>query len=161
MGIKVIPENSADGSGVKRSQIIALVNKYYSTMKKKMGTGDRNLDYEEDAKSAWFPKVTIDALFKENGYKENDGEDWGLRMYYGVHDPKIWGPTNPIPTDYENQQMLILVVTKYEDFRQHDQLEHDVNFVIVNGFKDDPGTGLNHGTLCPPLQCEGSEVPVP
>lgn len=140
------------GAGtVTKEQLKKLVGNYYQKMgkKKKGGTKHDPLDTTKDTRSVWFQKQNLDELFAENGYRNDLPDDekkkYGLRIYFGVHDKDTI--LTDIPEGYDNQQMVILYVTKKESLANN-VASADVNSLDVPG--SDVGMGMNHGKLCPP-----------
>lgn len=144
------------GSTVKKSQLKKLVDNYYKVMKKTDDNGKVvDLDPKKDAKSVWFTKAAIDKLFATHGCTAENNDEFGLRIYFAVHQTGILHH-DEIPGHYHNQQTVILVPTKNQDgFIDRDLLKEDDEVLLGNEGKDghsqaDPGAGLNHGKICPP-----------
>lgn len=155
--IKVIPESGFIGDGVKKSQIKLLVANYYDKMLKKKGTLTRKLDKAKDAKSVWFPKESIDKLFEDNGNDSSNNKEYGLRIYFGVHEKGILedGQGNDVPSMYFNQQTVVLVTTRNQNNVEDQDLLTETNFVHIAGYT---GNGLDNGKLCPPQICNGATI---
>lgn len=155
--IKIIPESGFLGDGVKKSQIQLLVENYYAKMLKKKGTLSRKLDKDKDAKSVWFPKEKIDELFRDNGNDASNNKEYGLRIYFGVHEKGILddGQGNDIPSIYFNQQTVVLVTTKNQNGIEDQDLLAETNFVQIAGYT---GSGMDNGKLCPPQICDGATI---
>lgn len=153
MAIKKInsKEKIAAAGDVTPEQLKALVKNYYQKMaKKNKGGGNHEpLDKKKDSRAVWFHKQKLDELFEANGYSntlpDDEKKKFGLRLYFGVHDMDTI-LTN-IPDVYDNQQMVILYVTKQDGVANND-LNQDGDAVEIAG--TDVGLGLDHGKLCPP-----------
>jgi hypothetical protein len=141
---------------VKKTQLKKLVDNYYRIMKKVGEDGVVvNLDRKTDAQSVWFPKSVIDQMFATHGCTEKNNDEYGLRIYFAVHE---WGVLehDEIPGNYHNQQTAILVPTKnINGQRDRDLLKDDEHLTRGadgkgDGDTDGDGMGVNHGVLCPP-----------
>lgn len=145
---------SSPGDVVKKDQLDALINNYYVRTKRyKVGRWE-NLDIASDSKSAWFPKEKLDELFEDNGCNDTNNSDYGLKISFGIHKLGILndGQGNDIPTMYENQQMVILIVTKKNSATQRDEDQlTDENYINISGYT---GNALDNGKLCPPQNCD-------
>jgi hypothetical protein len=145
--------------GVKKSQLKKLVDNYYKVMKKTDENGNVvDLDPKKDAQSVWFPKSVIDNLFAIHGCTDENSGEYGLRVYFAVHQTGILHH-DEIPGHYDNQQTVILVPTKNQHgVKDRDLLRERDNILVgADGKGDghdsdvDPnGDGVNHGKLCPP-----------
>ncbi len=159
--IKVTSETSFLNDGVKKSQLIKLVEQHYTQIQKKDKYGKtKKLDKKLDAKAIWFSMKNLNDLFKANSYKPEEEDKFGLRIYLCVHDKNIIPDIDPA---YDNQQTVILVVTKAEnDKPDNDQLPDNAEFTEGNFFVEICGfarsEGLNHGKICPPSICDGSKI---
>lgn len=150
----------APNSGVKKSQLKKLIDNYYDVIKKKDENGNIvDLDRTKDAKSVWFTKAALDKLFADHDCTAENNDDFGLRIYFGVHKTGVLHPDHEIPAHYHNQQTVILVPTKKEfGFIDHDLIrDKDAMMVGDDGKGDSAGSGstgggdgLNHGKICPP-----------
>lgn len=105
---------------------------------------DRNDKKKNDSKSVYFDKAKIDALFANN-----PGSD-GLRIYFGVHDSKIF--PNSQPESYDGKIMVVLVSTT-NNVDNLDDFPHDAakstsgQNLISSGIGK---VGLDDGKICPP-----------
>ena len=147
----------ANGAGVKRSQLKKLVNNYYEKMKKIDVDGKLvNLNRATDAQSVWFSKAAIDKLFADHNCNTQNNDEFGLRVYFAVHETGVLHPDHEIKPEYHNQQTVILVPTRKQgNTPDRDLLIDDTRPRTVDGKGDlsDQGglgvSGLNHGKLCP------------
>jgi hypothetical protein len=143
--------------GVKKSQLKKLVDNYYKVMKKTDENGNIvALDRTKDAQSVWFPKSVLDEMFATHGCNEKNNDDYGIRIYFGVHQTGILHH-DEIPGHYHNQQTVVLVPTKnMHGVKDRDLLRDKDVLVGADGKGDgDPsgdmgGDGYNHGKICPP-----------
>lgn len=152
MGLKKVFTNPIADSDVSIKQIRNLIKRYYHQMKKKKPTADQPLDPANDARSVWFWKEKLDELFRVNGYSDSlspeEKKDFGIRVYFGVHHKGQI--ISDIPDNYDNQQMVVLVVTKFNGVDHVDILTEESTVEIAGTIFIEPGKGMNHGKLCPP-----------
>ena len=88
----------------------------------------------DDSQKTWFSKKTIDAIFKAAGATEENADQFGLEIHYGVVPKDRQGVD--IPDDYVGLHNVILLATKNEDIAAKDG--------------DDDRDPYDNGTLCPP-----------
>jgi hypothetical protein len=155
MSDKTQTKNAA--GSVKKSQLKKLVDNYYKVMKKTDANGKVvDLDRKKDAQSVWFPKSVLDEMFATHGCNAGNNNDYGIRIYFGVHQTGILHH-DEIPGHYHNQQTVVLVPTKnINGVKDRDLLRDKDVLVGADGKGDgdqsnDPsGDGYNHGKICPP-----------
>jgi hypothetical protein len=153
MLLEIIPENAAIGVGIKRSQIIKLVQNHHNKLGKLQPNGSYiPLNWFEDTRSILFSKDNIDKLFIDNGLSPDNSNsaEFGLRIYLGVHDKTI---IPDIPDIYENKEMVVLVITRDLGGGREDQLDDTNRFVEVAGLDFTGDGGMDHGKICPPESC--------
>ncbi|MES2061829.1 MAG: hypothetical protein V4456_07915 [Bacteroidota bacterium] len=156
MSLKVIPENSIAGNGIKKSQIIMLVENHHRQLGRINPAGNyAALQRNVDSRSILFSKDVIDQLFIENGLTAANSKEFGLRIYLGVHDIK--NILTDIPVYNDKKEMVVLVVTRDSGNGPEDQLADLLNSVEVAGLPEvaafGGGDGLDHGKICPPEKC--------
>lgn len=95
---------------------------------------------KNDTKSVYFDKAKIDALFTEN-----PGSN-GLKIYFGIHDSKIF--PNEQPENYDGKIMVVLVSTTDKVDNLKDNQAN--NAVGYEGGGGGGGNGVDAGQLCPP-----------
>ncbi|AMR31109.1 hypothetical protein A0256_06560 [Mucilaginibacter sp. PAMC 26640] len=108
------------------------------------------LDKDIDSTSIWFSKENIDQLFADNGYKPGD-TDYGLRIYFGVHDKSKL--LKDIPEEDDNRLMTILVATKGPADKPVDLLKGISADDQLTAGGELSGEGLDSGKICPPMVC--------
>lgn len=146
------------GGSVKKAQLKKLVDNYYKVMKKTDENGNIvDLDRTKDAQSVWFPKSVLDEMFATHGRTAENNDEYGIRIYFGVHQTGILHH-DEIPGHYHNQQTVVLVPTKnMNGVKDHDLIRDKDHLVGADGKGDGggdpiggPGDGYNHGKICPP-----------
>jgi len=126
------------GDKLTYEQIAALSNNMYAKLHITDGGVVRPLDPTKDTKAVYIEKSKLDALFAAN-----PGSD-GLRVYFGVHDSKIFKPSQP---NYENKLMVSFVATT----KEVDNLDKPVNpEIVAPTLTEGGGTGTTGGKVCPP-----------
>ena len=148
-------QKSTDGT-VRKSQLKKMVDNYYKVMKKTDEDGNIvDLDPKKDAQSVWFPKSVLDKMFATHGCNAENNDEFGIRIYFGVHQTGILHH-DEIPGHYHNQQTVVLVPTKAKGAqRDADLIWENDKLVGADGKGDGDdegvgGTGYNHGKICPP-----------
>lgn len=148
----LLESSNEPGDVVRKDQLDSLTNNYYVKTKRFRSGRWENLDIAADAKSAWFSKEKIDELFKDNGCNATNSSQYGLKIFFGIHQLGILANGNQdIPIEYNNQQMVILVVTKKntDSNKDEDQLFDD-SYIRIAGYT---GNAMDNGKLCPPQIC--------
>jgi hypothetical protein len=162
MPLKILPEESLlafAGKGIKKSEIIELMNRYkvHTAKSKNQGGPYRGHASAEDTKSAWFSVEEVLAFLKGNGVplEHGDVSGMGLRIYFGMHHeansfkpvPSI--PGTPVESYYFKDTPILVVTKKGKDGNEDDQLSANDLITISGG-----GQGYDNARLCPP-ECNG------
>ncbi len=168
-------ENKHPAKRINKKQIKEMSDRFFKLAYKDLDDSGNKHAFEKhhDARSCWFSLKDITSLLTNNGFDpkkatEKDLENFGLRIYFGMHHPEnSFQPSRP---DYLTRRQLtaILVVTNSADgsnIQNHDQLKnhpkmHELSLNNEGGIDDDgSGDGLDNGMLCPPEpNCIGSEI---
>ncbi|MBS4064098.1 MAG: hypothetical protein KGZ74_06035 [Chitinophagaceae bacterium] len=147
------------GTAVPLSFIRDVVNENYDKTKKRRrnhtpGTPPDNMG-PNDSRSCWFPYSELEDLFKDNGLTNGNKDQFGVRIYFGMHNDdhvfhRIPGGT-PLPNaQYDGQHTTVLVVTRKNGNINEDQLTEGVHSLSYGG------EGMDIGSLCPPA-CDGGQ----
>nr|WP_294948031.1 hypothetical protein [uncultured Mucilaginibacter sp.] len=152
------PNGASPNGGVTKKQLEALSANFFARVQildrdgahRQIDCSDKKHPKKNDTKSVYFDKARIDALFAAN-----PGSD-GLKIYFGVHDHKIFPMPDDVAPHYDNKLMVVLVATAggkdmlKDDTETTTMAAKSLLTASAGGDGSGEGLGMDQGKLCPP-----------